>query len=28
VPERMTVVTIKVEEVYSLRPEDRGKRVA
>ena len=28
VPEHMTVVTIKAEEIYSLRPEDRGKRVA
>ena len=28
IPEHMTVVTIKVEEVYSLKPEDRGKRVA
>ena len=28
VPERMWVVSIKVEEVYSLRPSDRGKRIA
>jgi len=28
VPERMWVVSIKVEEVYSLKPSDRGKRIA
>ena len=28
VPERMRVVSIKVEEVYSLRPSDRGRRIA
>ena len=28
VPERMWVVSIKVEEVYSLRPSDRGRRIA
>jgi len=28
VPERMWVVSITVQEVYSLKPSDRGKRIA
>ena len=28
VPERMWVVSITVEEIYSLKPSDRGKRIA
>ena len=28
IPERMYVVSVSVEEVYSLRPEDRGRRIA
>ena len=28
VPERMWVISISVEEIYSLRPSDRGRRIA
>ena len=28
VPERMWVISISVEEIYSLKPSDRGRRIA